>query len=122
MGSPELRRRCSARGDATPCGATRRREGEPHRKGLGASRLTGEKKVGHAQGAGQGRSNDAIRGKLDPSRNSTCTGLGGFLRAWQGSGSGMGGWGKTWATWGASAAESTLGVAVEQGRLACCAR
>jgi hypothetical protein len=27
----------------------------------------------------------------------------------------MGGWGKTWATWGASAAESMLGVATVQG-------
>jgi hypothetical protein len=34
--------------------------------GLGAGRLTGEKKVGRAQGAVQGRSNNAIRGKLDP--------------------------------------------------------
>jgi hypothetical protein len=30
-------------------------------------------------------------------------------------GSGMGGWDKTWAMWGASATESTLGVAAVQG-------
>jgi hypothetical protein len=35
-------------GAATPCGAAQRREGEPRRKGLGAGRLTGEKKVGRA--------------------------------------------------------------------------
>jgi hypothetical protein len=36
-------------------------------------------------------------------------------------GSGMGGWGKTWAMWGTSAAESMLGVAAEQG-VACVLR
>ena len=33
----------------------------------------------------------------------------------------MGGWDKTWAMWGASATESTLGVAAEQG-VACVLR
>jgi hypothetical protein len=52
---------------STSCGgrATEGR-GAAQKVRLGAGRLTGEKKVGRAQGAVQGRSNDAIRGKLDP--------------------------------------------------------
>ena len=52
---------------STSCGgrATEGR-GAAQEVGLGVGRLTGEKKTGHAQGAVQGRSNDAIRGKLDP--------------------------------------------------------
>ena len=52
---------------STSCGgrATEGR-GAAQEVGLGVGRLTGEKKTGRAQGAVQGWSNDAIRGKLDP--------------------------------------------------------